>query len=115
MRVPFHGEVVSADASAGVAFALYLEGETTAYTLGATDHVEITDIDLTRDAQGAAAIVADTDAAGRRVWKAHLLAATGGVARTLATPHLCPMGVVPKLIADIGNVAAIIHGHIIQR
>ena len=109
----FHGEVVSADASgAGVAFTLYLEGETAAYTLKTNEHIEITDISILRAESGAAGIFVVTDADGERIWKGHVLGLGAPAECHLLTPHLCPRGVTPVLIADAGDVAAILHGHV---
>ena len=108
----FHGEVVSADASLGVAFTLYLEGGVVAYALKATERIEISDINILRSVSGAAGVFLATDADGARVWKGHVLGLAAPAACHLQTPHLGPLGVTPVLIAAAGDIAAIIHGHI---
>jgi hypothetical protein len=110
---PFVGEVVSLDASAGVAFTLYLAGSTTPYTLLATDFVSVSDYVITRTTSGTAAIVGATDVAGKRLVKGSL-AAQGGIVQHLKTDHVFAEGVTPVLIAaaDAGYCAAIIHGAI---
>lgn len=108
---PVHGEVVSADASGGVAFKLYKSGETGEHTLAATEYVNITDYSVIRAVAETFAIVADTDVAGKRVVKNPGTAAAG-VDRALAQPFVCPAGVTPKLIAAAGDIVAVIEGFI---
>jgi hypothetical protein len=107
----FHGEVVSADASTGIAFKLYKAGSTTEYTLLTTEYVDIQDISIIRSVAGTFGIFADTDVAGKRVIKSGGAAASG-VDRALGVSHTCPKGVTPVLIAAVGDVVAIIHGFI---
>lgn len=110
--IEVHGEVVSADASGGVAFTFYMAGaDATSRSIGTDETLHITDIDVVSESGGDAGIFTVTDANGKRVWKGNL-AANGGVARSYETPHICPAGVTPKLIADAGNVVGIIHGFI---
>jgi len=110
---PIHGEVSSADASGGVAVSLFSAGGTsTARTLAATEYLNITDIIFLSVAGGAAALVADTDAAGKRIFKHDDVEAKGGIAHHFAIPWSCPVGVVPKLIAVIGQVDLTITGFI---
>lgn len=106
-----HGEVVSADASGGVAFVLYKSGSVEVRTLGATEFLHITDYSVIRAAAGTFAIVADTDVAGRRIVK-NPGDATTGVDRALAQALTCPVGITPKLFAAIGDVVAVIAGYI---
>jgi len=106
------GEVVSADASGAVAFTLYTMGEDAqAVTLGETEYLHITDVDLVVAAAGVAGIYTITVAAGERIvcgtW-----AASGGISRSYNTPHTCPRGVVPVVIGVAGVVHAVIHGFI---
>ena len=113
---PFHGEVVSADANAGVAFALYKAGVVAAYTLLGTEYVLITDVILGVTTSGGPVVVcADADTAGLRVFTHPIPPALGGWTEHLFPGHLCPVGVVPKLIAPAacGAVRSIIHGFII--
>lgn len=115
---PVHAEVDSANASAGVAFTLYLMGSTTARTLAATEFFYITDILLDApEAEGAVKIVADTDAAGKRVLKVTMGATAAGnagwIEHHFETPYACPKGVVPKLIAPAGQIDCIMTGFIL--
>ena len=108
----FHGEVVSADASGGVAFKLYKSGEVTEHTLAATEFVNITDYAILSAVAETFGIYADSDAVGRRITKL-FAPINGGESRSLLTSHTCPKGVTPKLIAGgAGNVVSIIHGFI---
>lgn len=49
---PIHGELHSADASAGVALLLYKSGSLAAYTLGVDEYIEIHSIDVVSAAGG---------------------------------------------------------------
>lgn len=109
--IPVHGEVVSADAHAGVAFTL--SKGALAFTLGTDDTLFISDLQVVMEDAGAFAVVADSDAAGKRVAKGSVLGG-GGVVLNFQTPFECPRGIMPKLIADAGNVSALIQG-LIQR
>jgi len=116
MRIPFHGEVDSADASAatGVAFTLYLDGATVAYTLQEHDHVLMTDYSISPEVAMTVKIIGATDAAGVRPVDRYC-AATGGADRALETPYLFPKGVTPRLYGSVADyVKATIHGEIIQ-
>jgi len=108
---PVHGEVSSADASGGVTVLLYPSGSATAITLGATEFLTITDVILVSTAGGVYALVADTDAAGRRIVKGNA-EALGGIAHTFETRITCPKGVTPKLIAAAGQIDLVISGYI---
>lgn len=107
----FHGECVSADASGGVAFTLYLSPSQTAYTLRANQRLCITDVSVNFEGGGDYVICFNTDAAGKRVVGGNL-AAKDHMNQNLATPHEGPFNVVPKLIATAGNIDAFIHGFI---
>lgn len=111
--IEVHGEVSSADASAGVALTLYESGSTTARTLKATETLVLTDVLLVSATGGDVKLVADTDAAGRRIVKG-TVAANGGISMSLYTPHYCPVGVVPKVIAPAGQVDCCVQGFIVQ-
>ena len=108
---PVHGEVVSADASGGVAVILYSDGGVTVRTLASTEFLTVTDVVGISTAGGAYALVADTDAAGRRIVKGNA-DALGGIAHSFNTPRTCPKGVTPKFIADAGQVDVVITGFI---
>ena len=64
---PFHGEVVTGDASGGIAFALYKAGTVTPYVLKANEFISITDILLSMAAAGTYSIVADTATPGQYI------------------------------------------------
>lgn len=107
-----HGEVVSADASGGVAFKLYRSGETTERTLAAGEYLNITDYSILSAVAETFGIYADSDAAGKRITKI-FAPINGGEVHALSIPHTCPKGVTPKLIAGgAGNVVSMIHGFI---
>ena len=108
---PFKGEVVSADASAGVAFTLYPDGNTTAFTLGSTQFLTITDIIFVSTVGGVYSIAADTQAAGKYIAKGNA-DALGGLAHSFSTPLTCPKGVTPKLFAAAGQVDCVISGYV---
>lgn len=108
---PFYGEVVSTDASAGVAFTLYKAGSLTAYTLLATEFVTVSDFAIVRTAAGSAAIVGTSDASGSRLIKGDF-SDTGGIVQRLQNEHVFAEGVVPQLIAAAGTIRAFIHGTI---
>jgi hypothetical protein len=110
---PFHGEVISADASgAGVAVALYPAGTTTARTLLSTEFVTITDVILISTAGGVYDLIFGTSAgAGKHIAKGNA-SALGGLAHHFETPIAGPAGVVPLLIAAAGQVDLIVTGYI---
>jgi hypothetical protein len=108
---PIHGEVVSANASGGVAAKLYSAGTATERTLATTEYLEITDIIFDCETGGTYAFVADSDAVGRRIAKGEAAANTQVIVN-FSSPFVCPKGVTPKLIADAGNVALLFQGRI---
>ena len=108
---PIHMSVSSTDASQGIAFAIYPDGSATARTLLSTEFVHVTDIIFISTAGGTYAIVANTDAAGKRLAKGNA-AALGGLAHHFETPFTCPKGVVPVLIAAAGQVTCVMQGYI---
>lgn len=103
-----HGEVTSADASSGVAFTLYDSGGVAARTLDSGEYLVITSVSARIAAGVDALVAADTDAAGRRA--AYLGAGTSFI--ELCPPFICPRGVVPKLIADAGQVDVVLQGYV---
>jgi hypothetical protein len=110
---PVHLEVVSADASAGVAFTLYAAGSTTSRALAGTEILMITDIIFVSTAGGTFNIVAgNADAVGKRIAKGNV-AATGGLVYQFATPFKCPVGVLPYLFAAAGQVDCVLTGYIL--
>jgi hypothetical protein len=74
-------------------------GKTTAFTLKANEFVAITDIALAVPAGGPYVVAANTDADGQRIIKGTASVAAW-IDRHYETPYLCPMGVVPTLIAS---------------
>ena len=108
-----HLEVVSADASGGVAFTMYSGGAATARALAATETLVITDVLFVSTVGGTFNIVAGTtDAVGKRIAKGNV-AATGGLVHRFATPFSCPAGVLPTLIAAVGQVDCVLTGYIL--
>lgn len=110
--IPIHGEVSSADASAGVAFTLHAAGATATRALTGTESLVITDIIFTSTVGGAYSITADADAAGKVIAKG-FADALGGLTMSFKTPYKCPVGVVPKLVAAAGAVSCVIQGYIV--
>jgi hypothetical protein len=114
-----HGEVISSNASGGVAVTFYDAGSPTtgnsvaARVVKATEFVVITDVILISTAGGVYDLVADTAAAGRHIVKGNA-AALGGIAHHFETPITCPQGVVPTLFAAAGQVDMIVSGYFSQ-
>ena len=106
---PIHMEAVRASGAANTTFLLYKAGSATAFTLASTQYISITDIIFISTSGGTYAIVADTDAAGRRVAKGNA-DALGGLAHHFEEPYVCPVGVTPVLIAADGIVACTMQG-----
>lgn len=96
-----HGEVSTSDASGGVAFTLYESGSVSARTLESDEYLVITDLSL--ELADAGHVVADSDAAGRRV--AHL--PSGHSLVQFETPYTCPRGVTPKVFTDTAVAAEV--------
>jgi hypothetical protein len=113
MKIPFHGEVASADATLGVEFTLYLDGSGVAHTLAANQWVVMTDYSISPEVAMQVKITHATDAAGLRPVNRYC-AATGGADRPLSTPYKFPVAVVPKLFGSVADhIAATIHGFIV--
>jgi hypothetical protein len=116
---PFHGEVSSSNASAGVKVTLYKAGSADAYTPLSTEYVTITDVVFVSTVGGVynlvGALPAGTasDVAGLRIAKG-AADALGGVVFRFDTPITLPKDYVPFLIADAGQVDLIITGYISQ-
>ena len=110
---PVKGEVSSADATgAGETVLLYPAGSATAITLGATEFLTITDFWFNTTAALDVKLVANTDAAGKRIFKGSW-EELGGIAASLTVPITCPMGITPILIADgAGQVDLTFTGYI---
>jgi hypothetical protein len=97
---PIHGECISADATAGVAFTLYHAGTTTTVTLAAGDQVHVSDIagytaiDTEYDIFSGANMTVGN---GERI--AHVATVTGGTpySLTFQTPHKCIAGTAPAV------------------
>lgn len=114
-----HGEVSSANASAGVAFTLY-DTRCVARALASTEILVITDYTLLTASGGDSAIGVDDAAgsaalitAGKRVVRGTYVA-NGGVVKMLETPFHCPRGITPKAFAPAGQCDAIITGYILR-
>jgi hypothetical protein len=106
------GEISSADASGGVTLSLYTPAGDVR-TLTSNEILVISDYLIAWNVAGSVALVANTDAAGKRIFKA-TVAAAGGVQANLQAPHYCARGVTPVLIASAGQVDVQIHGYIIH-
>jgi hypothetical protein len=119
-----HGEVSTADASAGVAFTLYDGGAPTkgnsiaARVQTGTEFCVLTDIILISTAGGtftmvfyplSTGVIADT--AGLRIAKGDF-SATSGFAHHFETPRIGPPGYGVGLVASIGQVDGVITGGI---
>jgi hypothetical protein len=108
-------EVSSTDAHTGVAATIYLSGNATAYTLAATDRVNITDILLNLAGGGTYEIVfAASDTAGQRVIKGTLPVA-GHIEHHFETPIAGPLATAPTLIAAAGQVDLVMTGAITEQ
>jgi hypothetical protein len=113
------GEVVSADASAGVAATLYNAGTLTARTQLSTEFLTITDIIFISTSGGTYDLVfyplggAIADGAGRRIAKG-IADAHGGLAHHFETPICGPVGYGVALIAATGQVDLVVTGYISQ-
>jgi hypothetical protein len=110
---PIHLEVDSADSSAGTAFTIYKAGSTAAYTLTATEYIDVSDIIFISTAGGTFSIVANSDAGGKRIAKGSV-DAKGGLAHHFETPYTCPIGVTPKLFAAAGQVTCVLQGFVTE-
>lgn len=110
-----HGEaILDGDASGGVTMLLYPAGSATAGTLGASQILHITDIHMVVENGGDAALVADTDAVGRRIVKGHY-DTNGGVDKSFQHPYTCPVGVTPVFIGAAANLnVCLIEGFITE-
>jgi hypothetical protein len=114
-----HGEVVSSNASAGVAFTLYKQATATAYTPTSTEIITVTDIIFVSTAGGVYNLVfypaggSIADGAGLRIAKGNA-SALGGLAHHFETPRTGPKGYLPALISAAGQVDAVITGYVSQ-
>jgi len=111
---PFKGEVDSADASSGVAFTLYENGSLSGYTLKDEEYLEIHAVEVVTVAGGDTHIFTGADATagvGETVIRGEF-AANGGLVQELTPPHAGGVGHLPYLVAQAGNVDAVIRGTI---
>lgn len=117
---PFHGEFTSADASAlneaNSRATLYPPGSTTGLTLGATEVVVVTDIDVVAGAALTVTLYDGADnsvAAGERLLLGNF-PANGGISSHLNVPHYCQAGTYPKVkTSGAGQVDVTIRGVIL--
>ena len=113
---PVRGEIASADASAGVSFTLY-DGNGVAVTLGSTERILISDIDLSSDTAMRAEVFFGADATvddGERLFAAYF-GANGGASKSFTQPEYVPAGRTPRLRTSAsGNIRAIFNGVIIK-
>ena len=108
-----HGEaILDGDASGGVAVVLYESGSTTVRTLGATEFLHITDVQLLCETGADLWLVADSKAAGRYV--AHgTVDGKGGIVLHFTKPFLCPRGKGLKFYGAASNInSCIVEGFI---
>ena len=120
---PIHGEVVSTNASGGVAVTLYKAAPAlpiAAKTLTANEYVTITDVIFISTAGGVYNLVfyplstgVITDGAGLRIVKGNA-DVLGGVAHHFETPVTGPKGYGVALIAAAGQVDLIVSGYITE-
>jgi hypothetical protein len=110
---PVHGEVVSSDASGGMAFTLYTAGGApTARTLLSTEYMTVTDVIFVSTAGGTYDVVfGPAEGVGLRVIKGNA-EVKGGLAHHFETPRVGPKGFTPYLFAASGQVDCIITGYI---
>lgn len=108
-----HGEAyIDGNASTGIALTLYRSGETTERTLASDEYLNIYAVHMQSETGGDLALLADSDAAGRRILIGNY-AANGGVDKEYVVPYTCPRGVVPKFFgAATGRNTCIIEGTI---
>jgi hypothetical protein len=115
--IPVHGEAyIDGDASGGIEVILYSAGSVTVYTLAATEYLHVTDIFVQIEAGGDYAVVANSDAAGRRL-RIGNLAVNGGDEHHYQSPFVCPQGVVPKFFgvsASAKRNVCIIEGFVVS-
>lgn len=112
--MPFHGEVDTANATAGVLFTLYPSGSSVEYILGANDQVVIESYSVVTDTLLAVSLQIGTSyAAGKRL-RSGKFAANSGMAGS-DVELVCTKGVKPAILAsDVGTVNAQIEGRIFK-
>lgn len=110
-----HGEVISADASGGVAVTFYDAGTLTARTLSSTEFVTVTDVMLSSTVGGVFDLFfGTTTGAGRHIVKG-ILDAKSGLMKILKTPRCGPVGQGITLSAAAGQIDLVITGYISQK
>lgn len=108
--IPFHGEVDTANATAGVAFVLYTPGGVV-YTLGANDRVVITAYNVVTDTTVGVFLQDGTGGAGK-VFRKGLFAANSGMAG-VNVEFVGSKGVYPQIrSSDLATINAQIEGRI---
>jgi hypothetical protein len=122
---PVHGEVISTDASSGLAAILYpagaqvIAGVVQTRVQTATEFAVVTDIELLMPAGGNYEILfypiggAIASTAGTRIVKGKA-SVTGGVAHHFDTPRTGPKGYGVAVIADAGALDVVITGGITE-
>lgn len=121
MQKQFRGIAqVDGDASGGISFTLYLQGEFSSYTLGDNEKLVITDFSLYDEAGGDFFFDWDADDDDDNdvediMWAGNLVA-KGGVVQQLRTPFVGPAGITPKIYGSAGagtQSRGIISGYIL--
>jgi hypothetical protein len=98
----FHGELVSADASAGAAMTLYGESSATSITLDTNDVLAVTNVTIVC---GAALTVTVFDGANQALGAGETIcagdfAANGGINAAYDPPHKCQKGTGINVLAS---------------
>lgn len=115
MSFEIHGEsITDGDASGGIAVTLYEKGSNTVRTLGATEFLHITDIQILCETGADVSLVADSKAVGRYLVHG-TVDAKGGVITRLLRPYICPRGTGLKFYGATTNLnTCIIEGFITE-
>lgn len=111
-----HGEINSADASAGVEIPIYDAGKTTARTLQETETLVITDIQLVTAAGGDCSVILDADDdnaldEGETVVRGDL-PANGSIEMSFGCGRFGAPGAKPHVIAPTGVVDVVFTGYV---
>lgn len=114
----FHGELISADASAGVAMTLYGESSVTSLSLNAADVLAVTDVTIVC---GAALTVTVFGGANQTLDAGETItagdfAANGGINASFNTPYMGQLGCGVNVVASgAGAVKVQVKGWIQRR
>lgn len=111
---PFRAAVNSADASAGIAIPIYLDGSNTAYTLKSDEYLKISTIKMVTTPGGDVFVFIGADgtpAVGEYIDRG-TYAANGGLAHNIVPPQSGRLGHTIWVDAPIGVVDVLISGEI---